>query len=49
VRDYLEEIHWNKQPPAPALHPEIVAKTQAKYLEAYRLLTGKVLALDSAS
>jgi phosphoribosylaminoimidazole-succinocarboxamide synthase len=46
VRDYLEEIHWNKQPPAPALPAEIIAKTQAKYLDAYRLLTGKTLSLD---
>ncbi len=45
VRNYLEEIRWNKQAPAPPLPPEIVEKTQAKYLEAYRLLTGKVLSL----
>ncbi len=44
VRDYLEEIHWDKQPPAPALPAEIVTRTQEKYLEAYRLLTGKTLA-----
>jgi phosphoribosylaminoimidazole-succinocarboxamide synthase len=43
VRDYLEEIRWNKQPPAPALPAEIVERTQEKYLEAYRLLTGKTL------
>ena len=43
VRDYLESIHWNKQPPAPALPPEVVQKTSAKYLEAYRVLTGKSL------
>ena len=43
VRDYLESLDWNKMPPAPALPPEVVAKTQAKYLEAYRLLTGKAL------
>lgn len=41
VRDYLESLDWNKQPPAPALPPEIVAATSAKYLEAYNLLTGK--------
>lgn len=41
VRDYLESIHWNKQAPAPALPPEIVEKTQAKYLEAFRLITGR--------
>src|ERR1051325_2842019 len=43
VRDYLETLDWNKMPPAPALPPEIVAKTQAKYLEAYEQLTGKKL------
>jgi phosphoribosylaminoimidazole-succinocarboxamide synthase len=43
VRDYLETLDWNKQPPAPALPAEIVAKTQAKYLEAYERLTGKAL------
>ncbi len=41
VRDYLEEIRWNKQPPAPALPPEVAQRTSEKYLEAYRLLTGK--------
>ena len=45
VRDYLEEIGWNKQAPAPELPTEIVEKTQAKYLEAFRLLTGRTLAL----
>lgn len=39
VRDYLEAIRWNKQPPAPALPEDVVANTRAKYLEAYRLLT----------
>ena len=39
VRDYLESIHWNKQPPAPALPPDVIAKTTAKYQEAYRALT----------
>ncbi len=43
VRDYLEEVHWNKRAPAPTLPNEVVRKTQAKYLEAYRLLTGKEL------
>jgi len=43
VRDYLETLDWNKQPPAPALPPEIVAKTQEKYLDAYRRLTAKSL------
>ncbi len=44
VRDYLETLDWNKTPPAPALPPEIVAKTGAKYLEAYQRLTGRTLA-----
>jgi phosphoribosylaminoimidazole-succinocarboxamide synthase len=43
VRDYLETLSWNKQPPAPALPPEVVAKTTEKYLEAYEKLTGKKL------
>ena len=43
VRDYLEEIHWNKQPPAPALPPEVASRTSEKYLEAYRQLTGREL------
>jgi len=43
VRDYLESIHWNKQPPAPALPAEVARKTSEKYREAYRLLTGKNL------
>jgi len=43
VRDYLEEIRWNKQPPAPALPPEVARKTSEKYTEAYHLLTGREL------
>jgi phosphoribosylaminoimidazole-succinocarboxamide synthase len=43
VRDYLESIHWNKQAPAPALPDEVVERTQAKYLEAFRRLTGREL------
>jgi phosphoribosylaminoimidazole-succinocarboxamide synthase len=43
VRDYLESIHWNKQPPAPALPPDVIGKTSEKYREAYHLLTGKSL------
>jgi len=43
VRDYLEEIRWNKQPPAPALPAEVALKTSEKYLEAYRRLTGREL------
>jgi phosphoribosylaminoimidazole-succinocarboxamide synthase len=45
VRDYLEEIHWNKQAPAPGLPDEVVERTQGKYLEAYRRLTGRELSL----
>ena len=45
VRDYLERIQWNKRAPAPALPDDIVAKTQRKYLDAYRLLTGRELDL----
>ena len=43
VRDYLEQIHWNKQPPAPALPPEVALRTSEKYLEAYKQLTGREL------
>jgi phosphoribosylaminoimidazole-succinocarboxamide synthase len=43
VRDYLEQIRWNKQPPAPALPPEVAGRTSAKYLEAYQRLTGREL------
>ena len=45
VRDYLEEIGWNKQPPVPSLPAEVIARTRDKYLEAYRRLTGRELAL----
>lgn len=43
VRDYLEQIRWNKQPPAPALPPEVALRTSEKYLEAYHQLTGRKL------
>jgi len=43
VRDYLQTLSWNKTPPAPALPAEVVAKTQAKYLDAYERLTGRTL------
>jgi phosphoribosylaminoimidazole-succinocarboxamide synthase len=43
VRDYLEEIHWNKQPPAPALPTDVAGRTSDKYVEAYHLLTGRDL------
>lgn len=41
VRDYLESIAWNKQPPAPALPVNVVSETRAKYLQAFTLLTGQ--------
>jgi len=44
VRDYLEQIGWNKQPPVPTLPPDVVARTREKYIEAFRLLTGGDLA-----
>lgn len=43
VRDYLEKIGWNKQPPAPALPGDIVKATSSKYMEALRILTGREL------
>jgi phosphoribosylaminoimidazole-succinocarboxamide synthase len=43
VRDYLESIHWNKQPPAPALPPEVALQTSAKYRQAYGAITGREL------
>lgn len=43
LRDYLESIQWNKQPPAPELPEEVIKKTEAKYIEAYERLTGKTL------
>jgi phosphoribosylaminoimidazole-succinocarboxamide synthase len=43
VRDYLESIHWNKQPPAPALPDEVARRTSEKYEEAFRALTGRAL------
>jgi phosphoribosylaminoimidazole-succinocarboxamide synthase len=43
VRDYLETLDWNKTPPAPALPAEVIARTQAKYLDAYERLTGRKL------
>ncbi|PYT01105.1 MAG: phosphoribosylaminoimidazolesuccinocarboxamide synthase [Acidobacteria bacterium] len=43
VREYLETLDWNKQPPAPPLPDEVAAATTARYLEAFRLLTGKEL------
>ncbi|MGO8763939.1 MAG: phosphoribosylaminoimidazolesuccinocarboxamide synthase [Limisphaerales bacterium] len=43
VRDYLETLDWDKTPPGPQLPDDVVAKTTAKYLEAYEKLTGKKL------
>lgn len=43
VRDYLEQIRWNKQPPAPALPDEVAQRTSEKYVEAFRRLTGREL------
>jgi phosphoribosylaminoimidazole-succinocarboxamide synthase len=44
VRDYLEQIRWNKQPPVPSLPDEVVWRTREKYVEAFRRLTGRELA-----
>ena len=43
VRDFLEEIHWNKQPPVPQLPDAVVARTREKYLDGFRRLTGREL------
>ena len=43
VRDYLEDIKWNKQPPVPSLPDEVIQRTRAKYVEAFRLLSGRDL------
>jgi len=43
VRDYLETLDWDKNPPGPVLPPDVVARTTAKYLDAYQRLTGKPL------
>jgi phosphoribosylaminoimidazole-succinocarboxamide synthase len=43
VRDYLETLDWNKKPPAPPLPEGVARATTARYLEAYRLLTGETL------
>jgi phosphoribosylaminoimidazole-succinocarboxamide synthase len=48
VRDYLESIRWNKQPPVPSLPDEVVARTREKYLDAYRRLTGRELETPGA-
>ena len=43
VRDYLEEIRWNKQPPVPSLPEEVIRRTREKYVEAFRVLSGQEL------
>jgi phosphoribosylaminoimidazole-succinocarboxamide synthase len=43
VRDYLETVKWNKQPPVPSLPDDVVRRTREKYLDAFRLLTGRDL------
>ncbi|RKX99808.1 phosphoribosylaminoimidazolesuccinocarboxamide synthase [Candidatus Poribacteria bacterium] len=49
VRDYLESIGWNKQPPVPSLPDEVVRNTSLKYLEAYRRITGRDLLEDHST
>ncbi len=48
VRDYLETLDWNKQPPAPSLPQEVIDKTAEKYREAYTRLTGRTLSVAEA-
>ena len=43
VRDYLSDVGWNKEPPAPELPAEVISQTSEKYLEAYRLIVGREL------
>jgi phosphoribosylaminoimidazole-succinocarboxamide synthase len=43
VRDYLEQIRWNKQPPVPSLPDEVIERTREKYIEAFRRLAGRDL------
>ena len=43
VRDYLEDIKWNKQPPVPSLPDDVIRRTREKYVEAFRLLSGREL------
>ena len=49
VRDWLESIKWNKQPPVPALPDDVIRNTRAKYLDAYRRLTGRDLEASSSA
>jgi len=46
VRDYLERIRWNKQPPAPSLPEDVAHKTSEKYIQAYRILARRELPAD---
>ncbi len=46
LRDYLQSLGWNKQPPPPTLPPDIIAQTRRGYEDAYRRLTGQTLTLD---
>ena len=43
LRDYLESLGWNKQPPPPPLPPEVITNTRARYLQALKVLTGDEL------
>jgi phosphoribosylaminoimidazole-succinocarboxamide synthase len=43
VRDYLENIRWNKLPPVPTLPDDVIQKTREKYVDAFRLLSGREL------
>lgn len=45
VRDYLEDIKWNKQPPVPSLPDDVISRTRDKYIEAYRVISGRELEL----
>jgi hypothetical protein len=47
VRDYLETIRWNKQPPVPSLPDDVIAKTGEKYVQAFQLLSGLELGIES--
>ncbi len=49
VRDYLETLDWDKTPPAPSLPDDVIKKTSAKYLEAFRRLTGTALGVEATS
>ena len=45
LREYLETLNWDKQPPAPKLPKEVIEKTREKYIEAYEKITGKKYAV----